>query len=404
MKVSNSVWRYDKGQIGKARATPEGFLHVPATVTRVGVFKYQMANGQTRLELRPPEEVLSKSNLASIARSVITNEHPAGGKPVTIDNVRALSIGHADSEVTVDGGLVNLGLTLTDKSSIKEVLSRSKTEVSCGYRCRIDHVSGVWRGLTGDGEPEPYDVIQRGHENNHIALTKRARGGPDVRLHLDSDDAEQIDEHSEREPMKINLIVDGQGVELDPSVLSVVKSAIDTRDAKIKADSAELSTGKKKFDELQAKYDTLEEEAKKAKSDSVSPEDVSKLVKSRMRLLDGALLLLPKDALTKLDAVDDVEVMRIAVRANTPLKLDADPASEDHRSDDYVRARFDSLAEKALETAGNAGIKKLAAGAVNATGTLTREDSDTASIDARIVAAQLKADNKYKGGERKEVN
>jgi len=401
MTISNNVWRFDNGKIGKVRSTSEGFLQVPATVTRVGVFSYRMSNGRTRRELRPPDEVLSAKNLASIARSVVTNEHPAGGRAVSIENVRDLSIGHADSEVTVDGGLVNIGLTLTDKNSIKEVVSRSKTEISCGYRCRIDHTSGVWRGLTGDSEPEPYDVIQRGHENNHIALTKRARGGPDVRLHLDSDDAEQIDEHSEKETMKLNLIVDGQGVELDPPTLSVLKAALDTRDAQIKADS-EL---RKNLDELQAKHDSLEEELEKAKkeakSDSMDPEVLSGLVRGRMALMKGASALLDKDAVTKLDAVEDVEVMRVAVRANTKLKLDSDPDHEDYRSDDYVRARFDSLAEKALEVADGKGIRKLAGGIVNAT--FDRGDSETAKLDARIIAAQEKANNRHKM-DRKDAN
>lgn len=402
-----TVRRYDRGTIGTARKTDAGFLHVQASVTRVGVFHYQMPNGRTRREFRPAEEVLSATNLASIASSVITNEHPPGGEAVSPQNVRELSVGHADSAPAAKDGFINVGVTFTDADSIRQIERREKTEVSCGYRCQIDHTSGVWRGLKGDSEPEPYDVIQRGHVNNHIALTEKARGGSDVRLHLDSDGNQQ-DGQLEDEPMKINLTVDGQGIELDPAAVSVIKPAIEKRDKLIGDSVLALEAAKKTGAETQAKLDQavkdlgeLKTEVEK-RTDSISPEALGKLVTARLGVMKGAAMLLQADALTKLDAVSDIEVMRTAVRANTELKLDADEKNADYRPDAYVAARFDAL----VENAGRDGNNKLAAGVSYAGLGGKGGDED---LDKRIAEAVARADgswqpNKDAGAGRKEAN
>lgn len=390
-----TVWRFDRGELGKAHTTPAGFLHVPATVTRVGVFKYQMANGTTRRELRPPEEVLSPSNLRSIASSVITNEHPAGGKPVTPDNVRELSIGHADSSPTVrDGEFVDLGLTITDKVSMQEVLSGAKTEISCGYRCRIDHTTGVWKGVRGDSDPEPYDVIQRGHGNNHICITRQARCGSDIRIRLDSDDAVQVDDNSteKRELMKIGLTIDGQVVEFEADVAAVLKPALEKTAAQLAEGVTKLDALTTAHEKLKATSDQLELDLKKAKevkNDSVDPEVLGKAVKVRLALMQGAATLLSADELSKLDSATDAEVRAAAVRKHTGLKLDADTESADHKSDVYVEQRFDAL----VDIQKGKGNDKLAKGVVVAG---QQGDDERAKLDARITAAMDKQDSAWR--------
>lgn len=392
-----TVWRFDRGELGKPYTTPAGFLHVDATVTRIGVQTYMMANGQTRREFRPPEEVLSESNLRSIASTVITNEHPAGGVPVTPDNVRELSIGHGDSAPTVrDGAFVDMGLTLTDATAMQEVLSRKKTEVSLGYRCRIDHTSGVWRGLKGDSAPEPYDVIQRGHVNNHLCITVKARGGSDIRMRLDSDDAVQVDDNStgKREPMKIGLTIDGQVVQLDADVAAVLKPALEKTAAQLLEGVTKLDALTTEHEKLKAKLDQAEadlktaKEAAEAKSDSVDPEVLGAAVKVRLTLMQGAATLLDAKAIEKLDSASNEEVRAAAVRKHTGLKLDSDEKSKDHKSDVYIEQRFDAL----VDIAKGAGNKKLAAGVVTA----GHGDTELTDHDKRIAAAMTRADNAWR--------
>lgn len=393
-----TVWRFDRGELGKARTTKWGFLQVPATVTRVGVQTYQMPNGTTRREFRPPEEVLSPNNLRSIASSVITNEHPAGGVPVTPKNIKDVSIGHADSAPVVrDGIFVDLGLTLTDETSMQEVLSGLKTAVSCGYKCRIDHTSGVWRGIKGDGDPEPYDVIQRGHENNHICITRKARGGSDVQMHLDSDDAVQVDDNVKsetREPMKIGLTIDGQVVEFDADVAAILKPALAKTAAELAEGLTKLDSLQTEHEKLKAKCDQAEADLKKAneeattRGDSVDPEVLGKAVTVRLELMRGAAVLLDDKELSKLDTAPDDEVRALAVRKHTKLKLDADEKSDDYKPEAYITARFDAL----VEIHKGKGNKKLARGVV-----LAGHGSDErAELDERIAVAMNKADSSWR--------
>ncbi len=391
-----TVWRFDRGELGKAHKTAFGFLHVPATVTRVGVFTYAMPDGKVRRELRPPEEVLSKENLASIASSVITNEHPKDGIPVTPENVKEFGVGHADSAPEVRGEFVDLGLTLTDADAMRDVMSRRKTEVSCGYRCRIDHAPGVWRGMDGKGPPEPYDVIQRGHVNNHICITQKARGGSDIRMHLDSEDAVQVDsEQPKRGSMKFRLDIDGQIVEFEPEVAGVLKPYLNKRDSALKAETERADGLKTDLDKLQAKCDQAEADlkaAKESRSDSIDPKRLSIAVQARTTLMQGAAVLLTAEEVGKLDSATDAEVRTLAVRKHTDLKLDSDAKSADYRSDDYVTARFDSLvdAQKGVNN------QKLATGAVLAGQSGGAPDTDP-DFQKRIDASIAKTDSAWRG-------
>src|SRR5690606_36395618 len=60
-----------------------------------------------------------------------------------------------------------------------------KSGLSPGYTCRIDETPGT-HPIFG-----PYDAIQRDRVYNHVAHTDSPRGGPTVRLRVDS--AYQID-------------------------------------------------------------------------------------------------------------------------------------------------------------------------------------------------------------------
>jgi hypothetical protein len=62
--------------IGKFEVTPEGFLRIPAAVTRVGVFNYKQPDGSVIRELRLPEEVFNPDSLSSLKSIPITNDHP----------------------------------------------------------------------------------------------------------------------------------------------------------------------------------------------------------------------------------------------------------------------------------------------------------------------------------------
>ena len=173
--------RYDFSPIEKYELTPEGYLRVWASIARTGIQHYTDADGSLRAEYRPESEVSSPESLASFAGKAITMEHP----PVLLDseNTKKHSVGFTGTEVVYDDGFVRAVMTVTDQQVIDKVMKGDVREVSAGYRVEYDPTPGV----TDSGEH--YDGIQKAISGNHVAIVRRGRAGPQVRLHLDRQDA-----------------------------------------------------------------------------------------------------------------------------------------------------------------------------------------------------------------------
>ena len=179
--MSDTCFRYDVAPIDKYELTPEGYLRAWATIARTGVQQYTDADGSIRREYRPESEVASPVSLASFAGKAITLEHPS----VLLDssNTKDYQIGFSGTEVVYDNGFVRAVMTITDKDAIERIMRGDAKEVSAGYRVNYEAIPGV----TDSGEN--YDGIQKEISGNHIAVVRRGRAGPQVKLHLDRLDA-----------------------------------------------------------------------------------------------------------------------------------------------------------------------------------------------------------------------
>lgn len=94
-----------------------------------------------------------------------------------------------------------------------------------------------------------------------------------------------------------------------------------------------------KHDALQAKYDALKtEEPKEKKTDRV---EISKLVKERVRIEGVAGKVLKKDELEKALTLEDIELKKAVIKAELP------EFNFEGKSDAYIDARFDVIAESA---------------------------------------------------------
>lgn len=364
------VSRFDKGEIKEPKVDDAGFLHLDATVTRVGVFKYLMADGSIRREFRPDSEVFSDKNIESIKRSVVTNEHPPNRQRVTVKNAKQLQVGYADSDARIDGNFLRIGLVVTDEQTIQEVKSGTKVEVSCGYDCYIDPTPGVWTGPKG---PEEYDVIQRGHTNNHIAITKQGRAGPEVRLHTDS--AIQVDEDINMTKFEI----DGVSLEMESGTAALVQNIVKKRNDSIQ----DLN---QKVDQLQAQVDQLIEGKKKIEEQKVeevkndSAEVFRQKVQERVALLRQVERILPVEELEKADSLSDTEIKKLCLLKKTSLT----PEELNSKSEAYVDARFDSM----LESSSKDTTKNLAASLLAATDAKDEREVIAAKIQENMRAAE----------------
>ena len=175
----NEEWRFDRGSNGPNwEKTPEGFLRVHGTFSRVGCLSYKRQDGSTQVEYRPEEEVANRDSILSLGGLPVTLEHPP--ELLTPANTRQYQRGSTGTEVKYDNGFVKGIVILTDADAIAAVERGDAKELSVGYRVQIDRTPGV----TATGER--YDAIQRRISGNHLAVTKEGRSGPEIRLHMDS--------------------------------------------------------------------------------------------------------------------------------------------------------------------------------------------------------------------------
>jgi hypothetical protein len=312
---------------------------------------YTDADGSIRREYRPEEQVASPESLASFAGKAITLEHP----PVLLDsaNTKDYQIGFSGTEVVYDDGFVRAVMTITDKDAIERIMRGDAKEVSAGYRVNYDATPGV----TDNGEN--YDGIQKEISGNHIAVVRRGRAGPQVKLHLDRLDAADPSLFTPIEDSSMTAKVNFDGAEFEVSesvALAITKERDDAKmsyeDMKKKYNGmmseaekmkAEMDAMEKdmqgKCDSAEGRADALAQEVEslKASLETAQQVNIDSLVEERIALIDKAR--------TSLDSAFDFagktarEIMEASIKA---VRGDADLSE---RSDDYVTAMFDTLAE-----------------------------------------------------------
>lgn len=352
--MSTTSCRYDFSPIEKYELTPEGYLRVWATIARTGIQHYTDADGSIRKEFRPESEVASPESLASFAGKAITMEHP----PVLLDseNTKNYQIGFTGSEIVYDNGFVRAVMTVTDRDTIDRVVRGDVREVSAGYRVNYDPTPGV----TDSGEH--YDGIQKDISGNHVAIVRRGRAGPQVKLHLDRQDAADpyLFSTEEIQTMTAKVVFDGAEFEVSESVaLAITKEREDAKmsyedmkmkydqlmkeakDMEVKMASMEEDM-KKKEDSSDGRADALQEQVDALKADLEEAKNVNidSIVAERLALVEKAKPVL--DAEYAFAGKSDREVMVDAIKA-----VRGDSIVLDERSDDYVLAMFDTISEVA---------------------------------------------------------
>jgi len=330
--------------------TPQGFLRVPAYVTRAGVLEYKRADGTTVRELRHPDEVFRPDSLESLSAAPLTDLHPK--EMVSPKNVRTLRVGHVGEAVRQDGHRVAATVTIEDEQMIALVERGERREISCGYACAIDATPGVWDG-------EHYDAVQRDIVYNHAALGPRnwGRAGSEVALRLDSGDAmtataygappERRDDGTTDLPGgdaqmdHVTIRVDELDVQVPKQWAQVIEKALKQRDDALTERTKERDTAQGRLDALTKEHD----EVKQQLTAAADPARVDAAVHARATLLEQARKVLPAEH--KFDGQTPRQIHEAVL-----TKLDA-KRDRKGKSDEYVSARFDHAFESAPAHASN---------------------------------------------------
>ena len=318
--------------------TDEGFLKVPARISRVGTQQYlaiemDLSDRDPYDKItvyRPKEEVFNADSLASFVNKPVTNDHP----PVLVDssNFKEYAVGFSGGAIIQDGLFVKADqLVISDKEAIEAVES-GKVELSNGYTCDIEWTPG----MTEDGEH--YDAIQRNIRGNHIAIVKKGRAGSQCRVADNSPT-------NEYEGIMRKITIDGVDYEVSESAAQAVsKLQKQLSDAEEKAKSKEDELAEKedemaeKEEESKKTEDSLQARLDDALSKMPTSEAIDKLVADRSAFIDSVRKVEAEYDFVGKD--EDTIRKEIVSKHCSNVQLDS-------VSGDYIKARFDILVETA---------------------------------------------------------
>lgn len=299
-------------------------------LSKVGVFPYSGSQiggepGKIYQVYRPEEELSNSETLDSFKLLPFIDDHVMLGSPekgLTPAEQKGIE-GVIGEEVYYKDGIL-YGNIKVFSENLADLIEGGKKQLSAGYRCIYEIVSGVWNGIQ-------YDAIQRKIRGNHLALVMEGRMGPEVAV-LD----------------KFSFTFDTKEIEemTKPTQDERLAKVLDWAEARIAQDEAEAA--KKKEEEKAIKdgmkgikgVDEEEEEKEKGKK----AEDEGKEDEEKEKGMDAAAF----------DAAVNVKLEEF--KKNTLRELSARDALAKKLST-FIGA-FDH-AEKTLDEVAKYGIEKL---------------------------------------------
>lgn len=328
--------------------TEQGYLKVPARVSRIGTQQYLAAEiappegqpdpGGLRERApdsivtvyRPPDEVFARESLASFEDVDITVDHPSDF--VDADNFRRYSVGNVTSPARQEGEYAVADLLIRDAGAI-ETANTERAEVSAGYNARYDYEPGQ----APDGTP--YEYVQRNIRVNHVALVDRARAGSGARLY---------DHQTTGGTTMATVTLDGQSVSMpDQATAQLVQRAFDAsrkdyEDAMKMAKEHEdrAKEYKDEAEKLKAEMDKAKEERDEYK-EKASDAAIQSRLKEVSEVRDQALKI-AGDSFT-CDSLDPLTIKRTALAQSRPT------IDWSNQSEEYVRAAWDLEMAKSPE-------------------------------------------------------
>lgn len=360
------LYATDAVALGDVRVNDSGYLEAFAHTARTGVQRY-LGSEMGRPDLgvvnvyRDAADVFSHASLHSFEKVPVTVDHPPGG--VSAANWKQVAVGTTGEEVLRDGERLKIGLKIMDAAAIEAVRS-GKRELSVGYQTEI-----VWGdGVAPDGTP--YQARQTKIVADHIAIVSAGRAGSTCRIG-DSwsalgageprgpggDTQRTPQQHRDALPMK-TLMIDGHSVALDDAAfiaVSAMQRQLGTAVADALAKDKDLTAAKDAHAKAITAKDEAHAAALKAKDTELATKDAEIETLKAAQIDDAkldALATARADVIGKAKGiVADVKTDGLSIsairRATVVAKLG--DAAMQGKSDDYVEARFDLLADEAAK-------------------------------------------------------
>lgn len=206
--------RIDSGELLQMEERADGSILAHGVLARPGIYLYRRADGSSYRELVDDSVLADADWLATVARGVVTLEHPP--EPVSPDNFSRYSVGDADGEVeTDDRGFVRIKIAARRADAVRALRSGIRG-LSPGYSVEVDSTPGVHPRYGA------FDTRQvKRLTNNHTAICQYPRGGSACELRVDAVEVDPMDPKVLM-LLRQHLKRDSMGEEEVPSVLEAL--------------------------------------------------------------------------------------------------------------------------------------------------------------------------------------
>lgn len=170
MRITDKATATDSQRV----ITKDGYMVVPATISRVGVFDYldtELGVGnkqEIKKVARTEKSLFSDESIKSFEGVPITIEHPAEG--VNAQNWKKLSVGNVRNVKRV-GDTLAAEAWIYDAQAISVIQQGGIEQLSCGYDCNLT-----------DSPSEGIDYEMTPMLGNHVAIVAKGRCGVSVKL------------------------------------------------------------------------------------------------------------------------------------------------------------------------------------------------------------------------------
>jgi hypothetical protein len=307
-------------------------------ISKVGVFPYSGAAigapnpNEIYNVYRPEDELSSEETLKSFRLLPFINDHVmlgAGAEGLTPAEQKGVE-GVIGDNVYYDNGIL-YGNIKVFSENLADLIEAGKKELSAGYRCIYEMVSGVWNGIK-------YDAIQRNIRGNHLALVDQGRMGKDVavldhfKITFDAKDLKMSEEEKKKDER--------------------LEKVLDWAEKRMAKDAAEEEEKKKAEDE---KYDD-DDKDKKAEDEDMDDKDKKDAKDSDINRVEKLESIERTGA-----ALDSLEKQFADFKANSTKTLLADIAAKNALAEKLSHhiGTFDH-ADKTLDEVAKYGVEKLA--------------------------------------------
>jgi hypothetical protein len=320
-------------------------------LSKVGVFPYSGASigapnpGEIYNVYRPEEELASYEALESFKLVPFINDHVmlgASTEGLTPAEQKGVEGIIGESVYYKDGILY--GNIKVFSENLAELIEAGKKELSAGYRCVYEMVSGVWNGIK-------YDAIQRNIRGNHLALVDQGRMGKEVsvldhfKITFDAKDLQMAEENKKEDRLEKVL---------DWAEKRMAKDAMEEEKEKKKAEDAEEDKEKKAEDDLsigengqmKCADDLEDDEEKKDTKDSDIKRDEKVEGVKKTEGMDAAFKKVSKELADFKKSSTKAILAEVSARDALASKLSAHIGTFDH-------------ADKTLAEVASYGVKKL---------------------------------------------